>query len=194
MIATLKEIKTLCNISSNDITNDDKINMLLPIIESGIHNHCKNHFIKADETIYLNSSTLSFDSENNKIIDSGNGFTDFKTKQNIKIFGSKDNDGICQVMQVSEDGSYIIVNSDLEIVDESEDSNRNIKIYRVLYPKELKLIMADMIKWKLKNKEGVASESFDDYSASYDTSNSLDYPGHIIKALNRYTKLFKKEY
>jgi hypothetical protein len=190
MISTVKEVKTFLRIATT--TNDNLINLLIPIIENEIHEYTRNHFIKFDETVYIKNSTVSFNSTYNKIIDSENGFEDFKAKQTIKIFGSKYNNGICQISEVAEDGSYIIVSSDISIIDESVGNL--VSIYKVTYPRELKLLLASMIRYKLNNtQDGLISESIDDYSRTYEQGMSM-YPASIIKGLNKYTKIYKKEY
>lgn len=189
MIATLAEIKTLLGIT--DTSKDTLITMLLPIVENEIHNQCNYHFIKNDETVNVETANITFDESTKKITDTGNGFEDFKSDMTIKIFGSLYNNGIFQIDEVAEDYSYITVNETVV----TEDSGNSIKIYRVLYPDELKLIQSSMINYKItKGKPGISSETFSKYSVSYDTASTFNYPASIIRALSKFTRVYKKEY
>jgi hypothetical protein len=190
MIDTLSNIKTLLQIS--DTSKDILINMLMPLVENNIHDITKNDFIKANEQKYISAITISFDKDNSKILDSDNNLDTFESGQTIKVFGSYHNDAIYYVNEVAEDGSYLVINSESELID--EDAGQTIRIYKVTYPKALKLINANMINHRLsKNNGNVVSESIDDYSVSYAQDGQQGYPRSIILDLNTYKKFYRSE-
>jgi hypothetical protein len=167
--------------------------MLMSLVEADIHSHCKNDFIKKDEKKYITKKTISFSKTGNKILDSENELDIFKQNQTIKVFGSECNDFIFKILSISDNGSYMVVDSSNEI--EDEDAGDEIKIYKLTYPKELKLIFSQMIRYKLSqgNLKDVTSEGLDDYSVSYETKTG-GYPSSIIKSLNKFSMFYKKEW
>jgi len=191
LIATAEEVKTLLQITGT--TKDTLIDLLLPLIESDIHTYTKNDFIKDDEETYINKKTISFETTGNKILDSGNEMNTFSDNQTIKVFGSKSNDGIYYIDSVSGDYNYLSINDESTLIDESADND--IRIYRVTYPKELKLVFSQMVNYKLNvSAPNITSESIDDYSVSFDQNINNGYPVSIIKALSRFSMYYKKEY
>lgn len=182
MIITLSEVKTLLQIGSS---YDTLINALLPIIEDQIIDYTKNNFTKGDGIV---KSTLSF--YTHSITDSTLGFdtTYWKPGQSIRVDGTDDNDGTYNIDSVST--SAIIVLEDLI----TETEGNPIQIRKVQYPKGLKLIASDMIKFNLSTSKagsGIKSESIDDYSVTFDECKNA-YPMRIWQSLNKYSKYYKE--
>ena len=199
MIATLAEIKQILNIGNTD--QDDRINFFSPIVEEEIHEICRNYFIRQldlDNQKYNINTTISFENSSYKISDSENGMDAFISGNSIKVIGSLENDGIYEVDTVAGDGSYLTIDSSQSLTDEA--AGESIKIYKLWYPKSLKLPFAYMINYKLSEdvkakNTGVKSEKIDDYSITYNGdsgfNNNYGYPNDIMKMLSKYAKFYK---
>ena len=190
MIDTRANIKTLLQI--NTTSKDTLIDMLMPLVENDIHDITKNDFIADNENFYISADTISFSSADNKILDSDNDLDIFTAGQSIKVFGSLHNDGVYYISSVAVDGSYLIVDED--ITEESNSDENTIGIYKLTYPKALKLLYSKMINFNLtKDKSNITSESIDNYSISY-KGNTQDYPDSIISSLKKYKKFYSNTY
>lgn len=198
MIATLTEVKNILGISLSDTSNDSRIAVLGNIIEEEIHDICKNHFIRdidIDNSKYLGSNTISFESSTNKILDSSNSLDRFIVGNTIKVIGSLENDGIYYVKTVDSGGAFLTIDTDYgSIVDEVV--GEYVGVYKLWYPKALKFPYSAMINYKLskdsiKIDKGIQSEKVDDYSVSFGISKIYNgYPTSIINMLMPYRKYY----
>lgn len=182
MILTLEETKAILQLGSS---YDTIIETLLPLIEDQIVDYTKNNFAKGNGLV---ATTLSFDTHT--ITDSRDGFDTsyWKSGQTIRVDGSEDNDGTYLIDSVS--ASAIIVIEDLI----TETEGNSMQIRKVSYPKGLKLVESDMIKFNLsKNKagSGIKSEGVDDYSVTFEDIKNA-YPMRIWQTLNKYSKYYKE--
>lgn len=185
MIETRANIKTIINVSGTDY--DSKIDLLLPILESAIHSHCKNHFIDNCFEISNYGTDISFDTTTNRISDSSDGFGDFQDNMTIKVFGSKFNDGVYTIQTAN--ASYLDLLGSYGTLNFDESAANGITVYKVTYPKDMKLIFAQMIKFDLEQHYGLKREKIDDYEIEL-ASPDFPYPLAIEKKLQRYKQVY----
>lgn len=97
MIITLATVKSILQIS--DTSYDVLIAELIPEIQKDIVNYCNNSFLNRYVQYY--GSTIAFTSTT--ITDSESGFVDalFFNGMDVKVFGSKLNDGIFEIKTVA---------------------------------------------------------------------------------------------
>lgn len=198
MIATLAEIKALLGISAS--TYDTQIKSNIPIIEQAICDYCNNDFIDVKQSyrlgyilaVYTYKATLSFVTSTNSVNDSSSSLAglNFKAGDSVRIYNSIHNDQIFTIKTVSA-GS--IVFEDIDIVS-TEAAGSNILMTRLLWPKPLKNIVADMVKFKLNKKlnSAVKSESIDDYSYTNIDEYTHGFPKTLMQSCNTYRCLIKK--
>jgi len=182
-IATRTEIKTLLQISVTDY--DSLIDALIPIVQDEIVGYCNSHFAKdvyndATNMVYEGADTISFTASTKKIADSADGFI-FAAGQDIYITGSDYNDGHYTIVTADED--EMVVSETL--IDELAGAYVSIKL--VTFPKALKMIVADMIAYKINGKDaGVTSESVSGGVSLSFGQESGSYPQSLLSGLNKY--------
>ena len=186
MIETRENIKTMVGISGT--SKDSIIDMLLPILEREIHEHTRNNFVYNYNEIYLHSSAISFDKDNNKISDLASGFGDFQDGMTIKVFHSKLNNGVYTIQ--SANSAYLELSSTYGSLKFNESTGNSISIYRVEYPDNLKLTFAKMLKFKLDYDYNFKKEKIDDYEIEFENSN-FKYPANICSDLKMYKQVYK---
>jgi uncharacterized protein YqfB (UPF0267 family) len=196
MIATKAEIKTLLNNTS--MAQDEQIDMLLPVIESDIREYCNNGF--RDKDVYIASGEISFthnagsaDTINLDIGTNENGFVEsqFKAGQTVQVQGSYNNDYFFEIESVSSTAMtlYTPAKRPYFPVLVTEDEDTLVLIYKVVYPSALKNIEAQMLNYKLSNRDyGVSAETVARYSVTYNTDFINGYPGSIMSGLNRWRR------
>jgi hypothetical protein len=186
-ISTLTEIKQLNQTTGTSY--DTLISTLIPICESEIFEYCQNHFVQSD--IRLSGNQISFSSGTTPTITNANTGSSFVSESfcdgiHINILGSKHNDGNYLVDTVT--ASVITLDCSEELT--SESAENDITITKVTYPKALKLVLSQMIKYRIqKYTSGISSESIDNYSVTFDAGNLLEYPNQILLALNKYRRV-----
>jgi hypothetical protein len=182
MITTRAEIKTLLKITGN--TQDDLIDLLLPIIQDDILSFLKNKFILKDVEVWKGGISFS----GNTITDaSGTFLTEGFVTGNVVIQDSKLNDGFYTVTNVT--AGVLTVSEDLT----TETAGNVIKINQIKYPQGLKLVFANMIGFTMNVKHGVKSESISRYSVSYanDVQSLINgYPDTITRPLVKWRKIY----
>lgn len=113
------------------------------------------------------------------------GANPFKTGDTLQITESELNDGLVTV-SVSSNGA-ITVNE--ELYDES-----GVVITKVVYPADVKLGVANMLKWQLENgdKVGVASETISRHSVTYfdmaGDNSTMGFPKSVLGFLRPYKR------
>lgn len=176
----INKIKTLLQI--NDAKYDALIETLIPIIENDVVNYTNN--FKNGNKVCITTSAI-FSSLNNSI-QVENKFLD---GQMIYIQNTQLNDGVYTIETAT--ASSLSINTLYSIKDES--INETIYIYPLVIPRELEMVIALMVNYKMQNKPfNVRSESMGDYSISYNNSSDENINGYskeIMKALNKYRKL-----
>lgn len=182
MIATRSEIKTLLQIS--DSTKDTLIDALIPIVQDEIVEYCGNHFEKTIVMVngqnYDAGETVSFDSTAKTINDSENDMP-FISGHDVYVSGSRYNDGHYSIVTAST-GTLIVSES---LIDEAEGANVTIKL--VIWPKALKMIVADMIQYKINGKDaGVTSETVSGAMGLSFSQEIGSYPQSLLNGLNKF--------
>lgn len=113
------------------------------------------------------------------------GANPFKTGDTLQITESELNDGLVTVSTSSNDA--ITVNE--ELYDES-----GVVITKVVYPADVKLGVANMLKWQLENgdKVGVASETISRHSVTYfdmaGDNSTMGFPKSVLGFLRPYKR------
>jgi len=203
LIATLTEIKALLGITAT--TYDTQIKSYIPVVEEAICGHCRNDFVdyKANVytgineiVVYASKATLSFVKSTNSMNDSDSGLAglNFKAGDSVRVYNSIHNDQIFTIKTVAA-GS--IVFEDVDTVND-EAAGTSILVVRLAWPKDLKDVVANMIKFKLDKKVNMAlkSETFNDYS--YTTADQKEYingyPRSIMAGLKNYKCMIKKSF
>lgn len=199
MIATLAEIKTLLGITAS--TYDTQIKANIPIIEQAICDYCNNDFTDTRQSyrmgyilaVYTYRSTLSFVASTNSINDSASGLTglNFKAGDSVRVYNSIHNDQIFTIKTVAA-GSIVFEDIDTVV---NESAGTSILMARLLWPKPLKNVVADMVRFKVISKINpvLKSESIDDYSYTANTDEFANgFPKTLMQSLNKYRCLIKK--
>jgi hypothetical protein len=180
MIVSLADVKTLLGIS--DATYDTLLTLELPMIQDSILTYLNRKF---KQDLSYSSDTIGFSA--NSITDSDNGFVTagFFAGDYI-VEGSKYNDGFYTVSVVAQ-GTLTVAETLA-----TETAGSTVLITKVKFPSELKLIMAKMAGYTIKNKYGVKSESFSRYSVSYDSNSTYitGYPDSITGGLNKLRRVY----
>ena len=176
MIMTVSELRRFV-----DAQDDDQVlEIKLQAIESLIRSYTNNNFQeRAFRTVAVSVS------EGNKLLI--NTAIPFRVGDTLQISESELQHGaLVTVESVSE--STITVKESL--FDES-----GIVITKVKYPSDVKMGVANLIKWELSNRDkvGVASESISRHSVTYfnmDAANStMGFPKSLLGFLRPYTRM-----
>lgn len=174
MIMTVAELREL--VDTNE--TDQALEVKLQALELAIRGYTNNNFQKR-----------AFRAIGVAVADSSQLFTavpaPFKQGDTIQITDSELNAGLFTVAVVDKD--KITVNE--ELYDES-----GVVITKVKYPADVKMGVANMLKWQLENgdKVGIASETISRHSVTYfnmDGDNSMmGYPRSLLGFLKPYMK------
>ena len=200
MISTVAEIKSILGITAT--TYDTQMGVLLPMVQEDICDYLNNYF--NDPIVYRDGNTaIEFVRGNT---DTGTTQADyitdtealfktmgFTTDRQFDILiegGGLDNAGIHHVVSMTTAGGTITLDSTGVLNDVDMDGMYNnaggCKISLVVWPKAIKVYVAQMIWWLIKRSKStdVQSERIDDYSVSY--VNGHAYPKSIISGLSKY--------
>lgn len=188
MIATAAEIKTLLQITA--VTWDTLIAALIPIVTDDVFNITNNPFY--DGNVWAESDGLTFASAGGTI--TTDDATDFDylhlaSGDDILVEGSLRNDGFYPV--TSKVDGVITITSPFTLSDETPptDDPQVITIYKIRFPKGLKIAFARMVGFHIQNNEemmqGIKSESIGRHSVTYDTEGR-QYPGWVYEMLRPY--------
>ena len=194
MIATKAELKTLAKITSMD--QEDMIDLLIPTVEDDIRQYCNNGF--RDENVYIRTGDISF-THNTAAADTINldagseGFTDaqFKSGQTVQVQGSYNNNGFFEVETVTSTVMTLYAYANRPYYPElvTEDEGVLVQINKVEYPKAIKLIEAQMLKYKLTNYDySIQSETVARFSVTFNQDMRNGYPNAIMSGLNRWRR------
>ena len=188
-LITTAEVKARLNISAS--TYDTLIAAMIIDIVDWLPEYLNNHFLNLN--LKYTASTLSFDTLT--ITDSAEQFIEegFVDDMDIYVFTSDSNDGHYTLDTVAA-GTMSIVDDHTFTIEAAGDASPII--YQVQFPKGLKSIVANMIKYQIDQTsgQGAKSEKIGDYSITYqDTpfsgSGASAYPSNIIGGLKPYRKV-----
>jgi hypothetical protein len=160
----------MINIQDNEY--DELIEILIPVIENYIVNYTGNfkNIAKSETTSALISNSL--------IILPIGYQTNLKEGQMIYLQGTALNDGVYTITDVTE--NVITVDVIYSVQNESCDA---ITIIPLNIPKELKLIVKDMVNYNIYKQNGTL-KAYKAGSCSWQYNN--DYPDFIKNELNKY--------
>jgi len=186
MITTFQNVKKLLQIT--DSSNDALILELMPIVQRQIIDYTNNRFL--DSNVWLTSSGFTFnDASPATITDDDSGFSDAMFYSGMEIFvtGSYNNDGYYTTKTVT--AGTITLESYESLI--SEDKDNAVAIYKVDFPKSLKMIFAKMINFNLQKSatEGIKSQTLGDYSVTYVDVGGNDYPASVVGGLKSFRRL-----
>jgi len=180
-----------------DCTYDEKIDELIPVIQDRIALISNNYFVidkNLFEKLWDSGTAYTFAASDNSISNTCSTFvtSGFAAGDNIFVSGSFKNDGYYEISSLTE--TKMILTSANTIVDEALD--RYVHILYVKWPKALKQIACDMIKFDITIRgktTGVKSESIGDYSVTYDKEkgslHKFGYPPDVIDGLDIVTSM-----
>jgi len=174
-IITSAEVKTLLQISGS--TYDTLIATLIPLVQEKINTYCGEPFSVSD--IYVASDTIAFvNGSPSTITDSDSGFVTggFTDSIDVQVEGSVSNDGVYAV-STSVAGTLTLESGETLV---NESAGNDVVITRVIFPKGIKLDVADYIAFLMIKQHGVSSESLGDYSVTY--KNEMD----VLKRFSTY--------
>jgi hypothetical protein len=190
-VITVAEVKTILGVTST--ADDAKIAAFIPYVQDDIAAYCNNRF--ADTSIYRKSgSDLEFvnGSSRDYITDAQDWFSTsgFKDGMDVVVVGGS-NEGFYTISSVST-GTMKMTSSG-EFVNQSQTTYHRwpgfIGVYRVKWPRDLKLQAAKMVKYLIDHptESDAKSESLDDYSVTFAGQNA--YPERLIAGLKKYRKV-----
>jgi len=189
-ILTLQKTKEILQLTSDD-SNDETIKALLPAVQDHVIFNILNN-IFANPKVYYQNSTISFDADNDQILDSSSKFIStgkFISDIDVLVSGSKYNDGIyliktAEAGALTVDFSYSKRNSFLA---ETAEESILIQHMQIQNNADLMLPTARLIYYLMQQDsiKGVKSESVLSYSVTY--LNEL--PADIKNLFNGIRKL-----
>lgn len=176
MIMTVSELRRFV-----DAQEDDQVlEVMLQSVESLIRSYTNNNFQeRAFRTVAVavaEGSTLLI-----------NTAIPFRTGDTLQISESELQQGALVTVESVGEGAITVKES---LFDES-----GIVITKVKYPSDVKMGVANLIKWELANRDkvGIASESISRHSVTYfnmDNSNSsMGYPKSLLGFLRPYMRM-----
>lgn len=174
MIMTVAELKQLIATDATDQVLEAKLQALELLIRAYTNNNFQKRAFRA-VAVAMSSGHQLMTTANNP----------FKANDTLQITESELNAGLVNV-RTSSNGT-ITVKEDL--YDES-----GVVITKVVYPADVKLGVANMLKWQLENgdKVGVQSETISRHSVTYfnmDGDNSImGFPKSLLGFLTPYKK------
>jgi len=200
MIADIKDVKRILQIT--DSTYDLEIETLLPIVQDDICEYLNNYF--SDPIVYrdgdkalefVRGTTGTTDVSADYITDTDANFktSGFTTDRQYDILvdgGGFGNSGIHHVRSLSTAGGTMTLDStgalnDVDM-DDMDNATGRCRISLIVWPKSLKMYVAQMVWWMIKQAKSldIKSERIDDYSVTY--VNGHAYPERVIKGLQKY--------
>ena len=178
-------------------TYDTSIAFWLPYMPGRVCAICNNYF--ASDQAYVSGGDFTFSAAASirTAEDSFVGDGNFAAGDDIRVVGTLRNDAFYVLSAVTTVLLTIDINSTYarKVVTaenvETEDL-RDIKINLVMFPKELKPVVAQMIRYDMNERAsqtGIASEKVGNYSISYMKAAGLgySYPDYIIGGLDQFT-------
>ncbi len=174
MIMTVAELRQYVITDEADEVLEAKLQALELLIRAYTNNNFQKRAFRAVAVAV---------SDGNRLITAASN--PFKPCDTLQITDSEANEGLVTVREVT--GSTITVEEDL--TDES-----GVVLTKVVYPADVRMGCANMMKWELNNRDkvGVASETISRHSVTYfnmDGDNSLmGYPKSLLGFLKPYMK------
>jgi len=191
---TLAEVKSILNYT--DSTYDTRIAFWLPFMPGRVCAIANNFFLTNQAFVssgdFTFSASASIRTAEDSFVEDGN----FKAGDDIWVDGTLQNDGFFVLSAVTTVLCTIDTDSlyaETAVVAENVETEdlRNVFIGLVMFPRELKVPVANMIRYDMierPTRTGVTAEKVGNYSVSYKmTAGTVDYPADIIGSLNQFT-------
>ena len=174
MIMTVSELKQFITTDIEDSVLEAKLQALELLIRAYTNNNFQKRAFRAVAVAVSSGHQLMTNAAN-----------PFKAGDTLQITDSELNEGLVNV-STSSDG---VITVKEELYDES-----GIIITKVVYPADIKMGVANLLKWELDNRDkvGVQSETISRHSVTYfnmDGDNStMGYPKSLLGFLKPYMK------
>ena len=174
MIMTVSELRQFITTDIEDSVLEAKLQALELLIRAYTNNNFQKRAFRAVAVAMSSGHQLMVNTPN-----------PFKAGDTLQITDSELNAGIVNV-RTSSNGTITVKE---ELYDES-----GVIITKVVYPMDVKMGVANLLKWELNNRDkvGVASETISRHSVTYfnmDGDNSLmGYPKSLLGFLKPYMK------
>lgn len=174
MIMTVSELKQFITTDIEDSVLEAKLQALELLIRAYTNNNFQKRAFRAVAVAMSSGHQLMVKTPN-----------PFKAGDTLQITDSELNEGLVNV-RTSSNGTITVKE---ELYDES-----GVIITKVVYPMDVKMGVANLMKWELDNRDkvGVASETISRHSVTYfnmDGDNSLmGYPKSLMGFLKPYMK------
>jgi len=171
MIMSVDELKTYVNTDIADQVLEGKLQALELLVRKYTNNNFQNRNIRFRCSIMTTKLFLTSDLLN--------------VGDTVQISESRYSDGVFNIINV--ENGYTELNRNL--IDEAD-----ILVTKVEYPTDVKIGVANLMKWDLENRDkvGIQSETLSRHSVTYfnmDGDNSLiGYPKSLIGFLKPYMK------
>ena len=172
MIMTVSELKQFITTDIEDSVLEAKLQALELLIRAYTNNNFQKRAFRAVAVAVSSGHQLMTNAAN-----------PFKAGDTLQITDSELNEGLVNV-RTSSDG---IITVQEELYDES-----GVIITKVVYPADIKMGVANLLKWELDNRDkvGVQSETISRHSVTYfnmDGDNStMGYPKSLLGFLKPY--------
>jgi len=190
------EVDSVLNYTTS--TYDSRIQFWLPFMPGRVCAICNNYFIRNDayveggDFVFATAGTIT--TAEDDFLEDGN----FKAGDDIYIKGTLRNDGFYVISTVTSsvitiDSSSVYSETTLRTEDiDDEDLDDNVFIWFVWFPRELKPIVANMIRYDMLErgtKKGINQERIGNYSVSYQRAADIgyNYPDDVIGGLDQFT-------
>lgn len=189
-ILTTQQAKEILGLTGSE-EYDEQLSVLLPVVQNHvIFNILKNTF--TNPKVYYQNTSISFDADNDKILDSESKFIsegELTSEIDILVKGSLYNDGIYYVKTCEAGALTIDFQHSVRNKFKTEDSDESILIQHMLIEdqSDLKLPTARLV-WFLMQKDGlkgVKSESVLTYSVTF----LNEIPEELKQMFNKIRKL-----
>lgn len=172
MIMTIDELRLYLETTESD----EVLGARLQALESFIRGYTNNNFqiraIRAEADIFDRKFLLGVNSY-------------FKAGDTIQVSNSEFNNGLYTITE--SDGESFTVNEDT--IDEEV-----VLVTKVVYSTDIKLGIANLLKWEIANRDkvGISSETISRHSVSYfdltDSNSLMGYPKSLLGFLQPYKK------
>ena len=174
MIMTVAELKQFMTTDVEDAVLEAKLQALELLIRAYTNNNFQKRAFRAVAVAMSSGHQLLVNTPN-----------PFKAGDTLQITDSELNAGLVNV-RTSTNGKITVAE---ELYDES-----GIIITKVVYPADVKLGVANLLKWELDNRDkvGVASETISRHSVTYfdmsKDNSTMGYPASLLGFLKPYVK------
>lgn len=172
MLMTIDELRTYVETNESDEVLGAKLQALELLIRGYTNNNFQIRAIRSEADIF-----------DRKFLVGVNRY--FKVGDTVQVTSSEFNNGLYTIAEV--DGESFTVNEDT--IDENV-----VLVTKVAYPTDVKLGVANLLKWEIENrgKVGISSETISRHSVTYfdmTGDNSLmGYPKALLGFLEHYKK------